>query len=388
MQQPSLLPPQPSLRPCPACRRCPSRGILLRWCSVPARQASTTIWCARLEDAGRLAGLLPRPACAACTRTRVALLQGHGCVPGQATAAQPAPPSPRKAQATGMSGSAVWVIRSLLSLGSEAEPLNAAAAASGGSGLGAAGLGLTQLTYYTRGSLGVLVGGYLALFFLASTLIVPGGLFMCVRLCAAWVLRVGRVGWDCACRAASCVLELAPRAAVAMHAQAVHPDRQRLWRPLCAGAPRPAAPRPGLPAWSVCSGGRHRHAGCHLPLLHKSGGHSCGGHQRHRCEAGSAGVVLGVCKVWPDFDFPALTCTALPLPPWYCRGTAELMYGVITAVLVSNFVAHHLHPDGAAGLVAGGRACSRGLPGARPCLLLQVLDAPPCLPLPCRPLRG
>jgi len=39
---------------------------------------------------------------------------------------------------------------------------------------------LAQPCYYTAGSLGVLVVTYLALFLLASNLIMPGGLFMCV----------------------------------------------------------------------------------------------------------------------------------------------------------------------------------------------------------------
>lgn len=38
--------------------------------------------------------------------------------------------------------------------------------------------GLAQLCYYTASSLAVLVAAYLVLFLLASTLIVPGGLFM------------------------------------------------------------------------------------------------------------------------------------------------------------------------------------------------------------------
>lgn len=37
---------------------------------------------------------------------------------------------------------------------------------------------LARPCYYTAGSLAVLVASYLLLFFLASTLIVPGGLFM------------------------------------------------------------------------------------------------------------------------------------------------------------------------------------------------------------------
>ena len=37
---------------------------------------------------------------------------------------------------------------------------------------------LAQPCYYTLSSLAVLVASYMGLFFLASTLIVPGGLFM------------------------------------------------------------------------------------------------------------------------------------------------------------------------------------------------------------------
>lgn len=48
------------------------------------------------------------------------------------------------------------------------------------------------------------------------------------------------------------------------------------------------------------------------------------------------------------------TSAASSTPP-LCHppGAAELMYGVITAVLVSNWVAHHLHPDGARGRARG-----------------------------------
>ena len=81
----------------------------------------------------------------------------HGCQAGQ-----------YNDLATGMQGSAVWVIRSLLSLGSEAEPLSPASRA----------CSLATPCYYTCASLAVLVAAYLALFLLASALIMPGGLFM------------------------------------------------------------------------------------------------------------------------------------------------------------------------------------------------------------------
>ncbi|PSC71122.1 H(+) Cl(-) exchange transporter 7 [Micractinium conductrix] len=154
--------------------------------------------------------------------------------------------------ATGLMGSAVWVFRSLLSMGSDAEPINNRLCS------------LATPCYYTVASLAVLVVTYLILFFLASNTIMPGGLFMpCILIGSAFgalqallLIEVLPAGWDI---------------------------------------------QPGIYA-VVC-----------------------------------ATAMLG-----------ATFRSAISLVVIVVEGTRgiELLFGVILAVIVSNWVAHHLHPDG------------------------------------------
>jgi chloride channel 7 len=154
--------------------------------------------------------------------------------------------------ATGLQGSAVWVIRSLLSLGSEAEPLADQMCT------------LAQPCYYTLASLAALVASYLGLFFLASTLIVPGGLFMpCILIGSAFGALLSLL-----------LLQVLPSAL----------DLQ-----------------PGVYA-----------------------------------------VVGATAMLGATFR------SSISLVVIVVEGTRgiELLFGVILAVIVSNWVAHHVHPDG------------------------------------------
>ncbi|KAI7842601.1 hypothetical protein COHA_003705 [Chlorella ohadii] len=154
--------------------------------------------------------------------------------------------------ATGLQGSAVWVIRSLLSLGSEAEPLAGQVCA------------LAQPCYYTLSSLAALVASYMGLFFLASTLIVPGGLFMpCILIGSAFGALLSLL-----------LLQVLPSAL----------DLQ-----------------PGVYA-----------------------------------------VVGATAMLGATFR------SSISLVVIVVEGTRgiELLFGVILAVIVSNWVAHHVHPDG------------------------------------------
>ncbi|KAL4451977.1 hypothetical protein ABPG75_007639 [Micractinium tetrahymenae] len=164
--------------------------------------------------------------------------------------------------ATGLLGSAVWVIRSLISLGSEAEPVNNRLCS------------LALPCYFSAGSLLVIVAAYFALFFLASNLIVPGGLFMpCILIGSAFGALLALL-----------LLEVAP----------AELDIQ-----------------PGVYA-----------------------------------------VVCATAMVGATFR------SSISLVVIVVEGTRgiELLFGVILAVIVSNWVAHHLHPDGLYEAELGGQS--------------------------------